>query len=533
MEDIRDTPPFRNVLPLRAAGAALMTIEPRKSGRPSFDLAMTVDETARVDLPSVFDLTLVLRGGAGMRLNLVRNQLDEARQREVFGQFLSNVVGESQFSNIDLVSDDQAGILTIKARGVSSTVWRWDDKAMKRSVDRALDGISFEPDRARAAWQSIPVATPDPDARRFRTQIRLPDKGRDFRIDGQQSLTERIAGYEIARTVTLDKGVVTIDERVDTSGVEIPASQAGTERDRLATAQVRAPRIIAPAKTLRRWDLGGKDPAGATQIAAAEAVFAKAIALDPEEVSGYSSRAFFRRGIGNGKGAIVDLDKAIDLEPSIQLYLTRADLHEDLGDLPKALADAEAARQLDPSSVPATVTVAGLRAERGDLPAGLALLDQRIELGGETRQTYNEAKANLLGKYGEPADALKLVETLMADRPGTPSLLNLRCWIKATREVQIETAAKDCTSALELSSNPYGILDSRALVSYRLGRYEDAIRDLDAVLNAVPGMAESRFMRAVVLARMDRKDEAASELEAARRLKPRIDADYARFGIKP
>jgi tetratricopeptide (TPR) repeat protein len=121
----------------------------------------------------------------------------------------------------------------------------------------------------------------------------------------------------------------------------------------------------------------------------------------------------------------------------------------------------------------------------------------------------------------------------MADRPGTPSLLNLRCWIKGTRQVEVETAAKDCTSALELSSNPYAILDSRALVSYRLGRYEDAIRDLDAVLNAVPSMAESRFMRGVILARLDRKTESATELEMARRLKPRIDQEYARYGIKP
>ena len=533
MEDIRDTPPFRNVLPLRAQGTALMMIEPRKAGRPTFDLAMTIDETTSVDLPSVFDLTLVLRGGPGIRLNLVRNQLDAQRQREVFGQFLSNLVGESQFSDIELLPDEQAGSLTIKARGVTSTAWRWDDKAMKRGVDRALAGIDFAPDRARAAWQSIPVATPDADARRFRMQIRLPDQGRDFRIDGQQTLNEQIAGYAINRTVTLDKGVVTVEERVDTSGIEIPAAQAGTERDRLATAQVRAPRIIAPAKTLRRWDLSGKDPAGATQIAAAEAVFARAIAQDPEEVSGYSSRAIFRRGINNGKGALADLDKAIALEPDLQLYLTRASIHEELGDLARALADADAARQLDPSSVAATVKVSNLRAERGDLKSALELLDQRIALGGETRQTYNEAKAGLIGRFGDPAEALKLVETLMADRPGTPTLLNLRCWIKGTRQVEIETAAKDCTSALELSSNPYGILDSRALVSYRLGRYEDAIRDLDAVLNAVPGMPASRFMRAVVLAKLDRKAEAASDLEAARRLSPRIDEEYARYGIKP
>ena len=44
---------------------------------------------------------------------------------------------------------------------------------------------------------------------------------------------------------------------------------------------------------------------------------------------------------------------------------------------------------------------------------------------------------------------------------------------------------------------------------------------------------ESRFMRGVVLARMNRGAEGQTDLAIARRIKPRIDADYARFGIAP
>jgi tetratricopeptide (TPR) repeat protein len=533
IEDIRDTPPFRNVLPLRAAGAELMKIEPRKSGRPTFDLTMSVNESTSVDLPTPFSLSLVLRGATAMQLNVVRNQMDAGRQREVMGQFLNRIVGESQFGQIELIPDEKAASMTIKARGVTGSTWRWDDKALKRGLDRGIAALNFDPDRARAAWSAIPVAMPAPEGRRMVLRVRLPNNGRDFRIDGVPNLSDRIAGYEISRTVSMENGVVTVDERVDSTGAEIPAAQVGAEKDRLATARARSPRLIAPAGTLRRWEIAGKDADGANQIASAETIFANAIAAAPGEMAGYRGRAFFRRAVNDGKGALADLDKAIELEPDLQLYLARAALYEEQGNLAAALKDADSARQLDPASVPATVKVAGLRAERGDVRGAVDLLDQRIGLGGETRQTYNEAKADLLGRFGDPAEALKLVETLMADRPGTPSLLNLRCWIKGTRQVEVETAAKDCTSALELSSNPYAILDSRALVSYRLGRYEDAIRDLDAVLNAVPSMAESRFMRGVILARLDRKTESATELEMARRLKPRIDQEYARFGIKP
>ncbi|MBU0793118.1 MAG: tetratricopeptide repeat protein, partial [Alphaproteobacteria bacterium] len=513
--------------------AELMKIEPRNAARPAFDLTMNMDESASVDLPAVFDLSLVLRGAGATQLNVVRSQLDSEKQREVLGRFLSRIVGNSQFGDITLSGDDQAGLMTITARGVTGSSWRWEDKTLRRTVDRSVSTITFEPDRARAAWSSIPVATPPPEARRIRTTVRLPQKGAGFRIEGEPALAARIAGYEFSRELSLDKGILTVDERIDATGTEIPASDVGTEKDRLATAKAQAPRLIAPANALRQWDVAGRDPSGATQIAAAEAVYASAIAADRDKAAPWRGRAAFRRAINDGKGALADLDKAIALEPDVDLYLMRAQLHQEQGNLKAALADADAARSLDPSSVQAVFTVANLRAETGDLPSAVDLLDQRISLGGDSRRTFQEGKADIIGRFGDPAEALALVETLMEDRPGTPTLLNMRCWIKGTREVALETATKDCTAALEVSNSPYAILDSRALVSYRLGRYDDALRDLNAVLNAVPGMAESRFLRGVVLARLDRADESKSDLAIARRIKPRIDTDYERYGIRP
>ena len=533
LEDIHDTPPFRNVLPLRAEGADLLAIEPQRDARPSYDLALNVDESTSVDLPSVLDVTLVVRGGAAMSLNLVRSRLDAKRQREVFTGFLSRMVGEAQFGRLAIASDDAAGQLTIKARAVTKSPWRWDDKAMRRALARAPYAIDFSPDRARAAWSTIPVATPAPQGRRSTLVLRLPDGGTGFKLDGQADITDKVAGYEIGRTVALDKGIVRVDERVDTTGAEVPAQQIGIEKDKLATLRARSPRLIAPSKTVRAWDLAGKDPGGATQLAGAEQILAEAIAEEPEEIGGYVTRGYLRRAVGNGKAAIADFSKAIELKPDISLYLARATLQQEQGNLAAALTDAEAARQLDLSSVAAVAKVAELRAEQGNLNGALELLDQRIDLGGETRQPYRELKASLIGRYGNADEALKLVETMIADRPGTPRLLNMRCWIKGTRNTQVDTATKDCTSALELSENPYQILDSRALVAYRLGRYDEAIRDLDAVLAAVPGLAESRYMRGVVLARLDRKAESDADLQIARRIRPRIDLEYASYGIKP
>ena len=224
---------------------------------------------------------------------------------------------------------------------------------------------------------------------------------------------------------------------------------------------------------------------------------------------------------------------ALAITPTVELYIRRANEAYYLRDLASALADAESARALDPSSVDAVEQVSRLKAERGDVAGAIALLDDRIARGGEMHNIYRNIKAGILGDYGDPSEALALFDSLIAEKPGSPFLLNARCWTKATRQVMLDTALKDCTQAIELSSNTTASLDSRAMVWYRLGRYTEALTDLDAVLGQSPAQAESRFMRSVVLKRLHRDAEAATELALARRMAPTVDLQYARYGITP
>ena len=533
LPDIRDTPPFGHVLPARAAGAALMRIEPRANARPFIEIAIDSDESASPDLPSVFDATAVVRGPMAAMITLATSQLGEKEKREAVGQFFSGFLGQAQFSTGSMVQDPTSGSVTLSARGVTTTPWTTQERRLKRPVSRILAEFQFAPDRSRPAWKAIPVATPDPAGMRFRLRVRLPDGGRGFTTEGEAGLKARLAGWELSRALSLEGGVLTLDERIDSTGAEVPAAEVAGERDRVATAKARAPRIVAPASVARRWDLAGRDPAGATQVKAIEATLAEAIANDPEEVSGYSSRASFRAGIGDRKGALADLGKAIAIEPSIDLYLQRSELAYETGDLAAAAADAEAARQLDPSSTQAVRRAAFLKAEGGDLAGAIALLDERIALGGDTSFAYRQEKAALIGQFGDAGEAVKLLDALVAEKPGSPSLLNERCWVKGSRSVMIDTALSDCTESIELSSNTVQALDSRAMVWYRLGRQAEALRDLDAALAQSPRHAGSRFMRAIVLARLGRDPEAAKELAIARRLEPSIDKTYARYGIKP
>lgn len=531
--DIHDTPPFGHVLPVRPAGAQLMTIKTHANARPFIDLALDVDESASSDLPSVFDATAIIRGPLAARLALVHGQLSDKDQRATVGQFYQRSLGEIQLSSSAIIPDPVAGTVTLKAQGVRTTLWYTDERKRKRTLTRSLDGFEFAPDRGRPAWTTIPVAVPDPYAVRYRLRLRLPDGGKGYTLEGEPDLKTSLAGFDLIRATRLENGVVSVDERIDATGGEIPVAQIPIERDKVAAAKARAPRIIAGEDSRRRWDIAGVDPAGATQVKAINATYVKAITDDPDQTSSYISRASFRSGIGDRRGAYDDLTHAIKIEPTAELYLRRAAAAYEMGNLAGSLADAEEARKLDPSSEEAIGRVGYIKAERGDLAGAVALLDERIAIGGDNRVTYTKAKASILGEFGDPGAAIKIYDMLVAEKPGSPELLNALCWTKATRSVMLDTALKDCTSAIELSSDTNGPLDSRALVWYKLGRFDDALRDLDVVLASTPGLAQSRFLRGVVLTRLRREAEAAKDLTIARRITPSVDRTYARYGIKP
>jgi tetratricopeptide (TPR) repeat protein len=532
LPDIWDTPALRTVLPLRAGGAELMPVALHNDARPLIDISVDADESASVDLPEATTVSATFRGDVAGKLALA-NQLTAKQRLDGARAVLSPFIGEAQLSDIAFSYDDAAGTATVTARAATTTPWRTSDRRMRRDLMKLLSTIDFSPDRGRPAWAAIPVAVDGPVAMRWRMRVRLPDGGRGMVLEGERNLTAHAAGYDFQRSVDMANGVVTVEERVDQTGREVAAADIAKERDALAGIQARSPRLLAPTDTRRYWDVAGGDPAGATQVKALEAVFGKAIAADQDEVTGYTSRANFRRGIGNRAGALADYTKALALAPTVDLYLARAWLQESASDLGAALADAEAARKLDPSSVGANVAVARLKAERGDLAGALALLNEREAVGGEARAQYRRAKADVLGEFGDPKEAIGILDTAIAEKPGSPSLLNARCWVKGTRAVMLDTAIKDCTTAVELSDVSSAPLDSRAVVWFRLARYDDALRDLDAALAESPGQAASLFMRGIVLAKLDRLDDSRKDLALARRLYPRIDEEYARFGLKP
>ncbi|WP_204312771.1 tetratricopeptide repeat protein, partial [Escherichia coli] len=70
------------------------------------------------------------------------------------------------------------------------------------------------------------------------------------------------------------------------------------------------------------------------------------------------------------------------------------------------------------------------------------------------------------------------------------------------------------------------------MVYFRMGRMEEALADLDAALEVSPMQGASLYLRGVVRRRTGDIKGSDADLAAARLMWPRVDEDYARYGIK-
>ena len=162
LADIHDAPPFRHVLPVRSGGAQLIDIPANAIRTPLVDISVEADESASVELPSLFAATAVVRGNVAAMLTIAEAQLGEKERREMIARFFQGPLGEAQLSSARMTTDPASGTVTLTIRGVTSTLWARDGRIRKQDLGPNPRGLQFEPDRSRPAWRAIPVAAPGP-----------------------------------------------------------------------------------------------------------------------------------------------------------------------------------------------------------------------------------------------------------------------------------------------------------------------------------------------------------------------------------
>lgn len=532
LEDIHDVPPLGFVLPVRAAGAALIELPHRAPARADKVARIEFDETAGANLPYPFKITLVVRDQAAGELRVLAAQGDkDALAQEVEKRVQQNITDARVFSH-SLQFDESTGTATLVAEGIGFSTWSKTEDRLKSEQAPLFYDASYSPDRTRTAWHDLPVATGSPWRHDIQLRVRLPQDGKGFSIEGDAHASVRAAAWTAARDATITGNTATITFTRTSDASNIAAADLPEMRRILAASTARPLRLVAPAD----YPSQHAEAVAARRAPAMKTLFdglAKRIADKPDDTSRLIDRAWTFEQLYDYRGAIADYDKVIAINPSADSYLTRAQLHYTVGDYAKEKADAVAARAVDPESVPALIRLAQASAELGDRDGARAMLQERIDQGGDQVTEMLAALSEIEIGAGNGDAAIAAADKGVMLKPGKPGPLNQRCWAKGLANRLLDTALKDCTKAIELSDSPWGALDSRALVYFRLNRMEDALADLNAVLNAQPDLASSLFLRGVVLRKLGKTREGDADLAAARLIVPNIATLYQHAGIMP
>ncbi|GGE93933.1 hypothetical protein GCM10011404_28730 [Sphingomonas prati] len=265
---------------------------------------------------------------------------------------------------------------------------------------------------------------------------------------------------------------------------------------------------------------------GRTDAVMAE--MAALVAAAPSEPATQIWIAGLYRNVDRPIDALRVYDRAIALKPTATLHAARYRARPK-ADRAGRQADLDAIARLSPKSDFDDSERARMLDETGNHVGAIALYTRTLathadKQGWLTRRGISHATA---GETALAAADFMQARKLAKDA----NRLNNLCWEKAVSGVALETALSECDAALRLEPTDAAIWDSRGLVLLRLGRWTDAISAYDRALALSPWLANARYGRAIVRARMGDKVRAEADASAARRSSFDITKAYSDMGL--
>lgn len=271
----------------------------------------------------------------------------------------------------------------------------------------------------------------------------------------------------------------------------------------------------------------------------AVAAFTRALAAEPDSSYSQLQRARAYQMLGELDEALIDINGVLARNPADRDALAaKARIHTWRNQPEEAIAAADALVATDPRNPVLIRNRAMFLGRLGrqdeaarDFSAALAIVEAREPQGRGEEMEVGQLRHMILADSGRTREAVALIGTLLAEDADNPLLLNNRCWVRATANVELEAALADCNRALQQEPRNAATLDSRALVRLRMGQLDAAIADATAAIEISPQHPAALYVRGI--ARLRRGDMAGGEqdLDAARRLTFDIDATYRGYHV--
>lgn len=257
------------------------------------------------------------------------------------------------------------------------------------------------------------------------------------------------------------------------------------------------------------------------------------VPIDPENADGFATRAAAAVTRGDYASALPDLNRACELAPTnAHHFHARAQVKLALRQVREAMKDFDEALRLQPTLAEAQVERARFRAalkDRAGAEADLRALDAALSPTAPLRMAMGSAYAEL----DLAPEALRQWDLWLPTRRSDTrfaSVLHQRCWLRARLNIELPKALEDCKQAVDKDDADPAYRNSLGWTYLRLGEVADARKAFDAAIARRP-LAASLFGRAMVLRRLGNAEDAQRDLEAARKLNPRIEDQVRQAGF--
>lgn len=529
--DIRDVPRYGFVLPLFAKEPTLVKLPERATARPAVDLDLVYDMTAGPHLPAPYSLKIRYAGPMAEEVKVGQGgDYDERLQK--FAENAANTwTGSTEIGRPRAEYDLAQAVWTLSVEGVGYPDWQFREGRYEMTVGPKLK-VALEAERGKAAWQKIPALIERPWTAHSRMTIRLPNAGKDAKVEGGEPTSVTVPAVSWNRVVTLAGGELVEEIVSRESGREIPSGDISSTNKAISDTMGQTARVVLPSTYPQRWDDVPRMRSSAP-VARVRAIFDQRVAEKPDDAGRLADRAWLATRLLDWDSAEADYSRAIALDASAKRYVDRGDSRSSRGDHAGALQDAQAAFDLESGNEDARNLLASELAEAGRVDEAVDLFGENPDLTTDEGLNAFLRHINVLEIASRHKDALALLDGALTKQPSSAHLRNARCWYKALRSADLDGALADCNRAIELSSDPAIFLDSRAMVHFRSGRLKEARTDLEGALAVSPEQASSRFMLGIVLTRLGISQQGDREIAAARQVYPGIDHFFQHFDVRP
>jgi tetratricopeptide (TPR) repeat protein len=551
-------------LPATAQGSGLIALVPPAPAAPQNLTSLTLDASAGIEVPAGAEAEMRFHGEDAAEMRMKYAGLSTA---DLDLELKKLWRGTYDFITPDEVSakgEEPGGDFVIAMHGHARMDWATTGTSRWYELDRARLGWKIDTTRDGELMPDAPFVFTWPEWWANHETVILPHHGLGFTLQSRDIDSTVGDLYALHRKVTLDHGVVTMDNDTRALKAELPAAEAETVRSALqdlagegvfirlpddylhTAADFAALSGDKPALT-RAHQQDGKVWLDRGDAAAAIAEETAALSLDPRPAAAHGVLALglAREGKSDARalaeantvlattnegeasralawaargtvylrqkdygGALAAYNRVIAADRNdINALLGRGTAYVGLGHPAQALADFDAAQAMMPD-VPIAAVRAMALAGVGRREEALDAADRALELAPDDRQT-RRLRVAVREETGDMAGALADADTLLAHDPGAEDYL-----VHADLRPTTDIAGREADIAAALRRDP-------ANASAFLMRAQDAITGgrLDAAATALAAAERLKgdplSLAALRLDLMAKRGDAAGALKLA------------------